>query len=119
MILPKLKMMPNLGGLWKLLPFRKKVGGVEPGMTSEAMIGKKGRVEDQWVFKCKEVTEDQLLEIVGRCLEIAIRTVFENFTYNFGGKIYLQKEGGPIGNRLTMACSRVVMQDWGRSTWRS
>ena len=42
---------PNLGGLRKILPFRKKVGGVEPGMTSEAMIGKKERVEDQWVFK--------------------------------------------------------------------
>ena len=46
-------------------------------------------------------------------MEIAIRTIFGNFTYNFGGKIYLQKEGGPIGNRLTMACSRIIMQDWG------
>ena len=42
-----------------------------------------------------------------------MRTVFENFTYNFGGRIYLHKDGGPIGNRLTIACSRVIMQDWG------
>ena len=31
----------------------------------------------------------------------------------FGGKTFLQEEGGPIGNRLAMACSRVVMTDWG------
>ena len=82
-------------------------------MASKGMIIKKGKVEDQWVFKTKEVTRTQLLEIVGRCLEIALRFIFGNFTYNFGGKIYLQKEGGPIGNRLTMACSRIIMQDWG------
>ena len=82
-------------------------------MTSKGMTSKKGKVEDQWIFKSKEVTETQLLEIVGRCLEIAIRIIFGNFTYNFGGRIFLQEEGGPIGNRLTMACSRLVMQDWG------
>ena len=68
-------------------------------MTSEAMIGKRERMEDQWV----KVSKEKLLEIVGRCLEIAIRTVFENFPYNFGGRIYLHKDGGPIGNRLTIA----------------
>ena len=103
----------NLGKMWKILPYRKKVGGTAPGMASQGMSGKNGKVEDQWVFKVKEVTREQLMEIVGRCVEIAVRVVFEHFTYNFGGKIYLQKSGGPIGNRLTMACSRVVMQDWG------
>ena len=77
------------------------------------MSGKRGEVEDQWAFKVKEVNREQYMEIIGRCAEIAVRTVFENFTYNFGGKIYLQREGGPIGNRLTMACARVVMQEWG------
>ena len=103
----------NLGNMWKILPFRKKVGGRTPGMSSDGMTGKKGKVEDQWTFKTKTVTREQLMEIAGRCLEIAIRTVFENFIYNFGGKMYLQRSGGPIGNRLTMACSRVVMQEWG------
>ena len=44
--------------------------------------------------------------------EIAVRTVWQNFCYEFGGQIYLQSEGGPIGTRLTMACSRLVMQEW-------
>ena len=103
----------SLKSLWKILPYRRKVGGVTPGMASQGMTGKRGRIEDQWVFKCKEVSREQMMEIVGRCAEIAIRVVFENFTYNFGGKIFLQRTGGPIGARLTMACSRVVMQDWG------
>ena len=59
------------------------------------MTGKTGRVEDQWTFKTKveELTKEQKMEIVARSVEIAIRVVFENFTYNFGGKIYLQRSG--------------------------
>ena len=44
--------------------------------------------------------------------EIAVRTVWTNFCYEFGGEIYLQMEGGPIGARITMAASRLVMQEW-------
>jgi hypothetical protein len=32
--------------------------------------------------------------------------------YSFGGKFYLQRDGGPIGARVTMAASRIVMYDW-------
>ena len=32
--------------------------------------------------------------------------------------MYLQRSGGPIGARLTMACSRVVMMDWGEEYTR-
>ena len=111
-------MTSDLNSLWKILPYRKKVDGVTPGMASQGMTGKRGKIEDQWVFKCEEVTRDQLMEIVGRCAEIAIHVVFENFTYNFCGKIFLQKTGEPKGARLTMACSRVVMQDWGEEYHR-
>ena len=104
---------PGLGRMWKILPHRRKVGGTAPGMASKAMSGKGGDVEEQWVFKNKEINEEQKREIVGRCIEIAIRVVFENFMYDFGGKTRLQKKGGPIGARLTMACSRIVMLSWG------
>ena len=32
--------------------------------------------------------------------------------YEFGGETFLQMEGGPIGSRVTMAASRLVMQEW-------
>ena len=34
------------------------------------------------------------------------------FTYTFGGKVYIQVGGGPIGARITMAVARLVMQEW-------
>ena len=103
----------RIGSLWKVLPYRKKVGGTQPGMTSKGMMGNEEDLTDQWVFKSKEVSKEQKKEIVARVVEIAIRTVFENFCYDFGGRTFLQLFGGPIGARLTMACARVVMTEWG------
>ena len=45
-------------------------------------------------------------------MEVAVGFFFKNFTYTFGGKKYLHLTGGPIGARLTMCVSRLVMQDW-------
>ena len=45
-------------------------------------------------------------------LEIAVRFFFDHFTYNFGGEIYRQAHGGPIGARLTMCVARLVLQQW-------
>ena len=47
--------------------------------------------------------------------EIGVRILWEKFSYRFGQKIYHQQSGGPIGARITMACSRLVMQQWGES----
>ena len=66
-------------------------------MATKGMSGRQADMEEQWCFKVKELTREQMMEVVARCLEIAIRVVFENFTYNYGGKVYLQLEGGPIG----------------------
>ena len=105
----------SLGSMWKLLPYRRKVGGNTPEMASKGMQRKDEDVEEHWVHKVKSLSKEQTMEVVGRCAEIAVRIIFENFTYNFGGKIYLQRKGGPIGARITMACSRLVMQDWGEN----
>ena len=44
----------------------------------------------------------------------AVRVCLESHTYKVGDKIYLQKEGGPIGLELTGAVSRVFMARWDR-----
>ena len=51
-------------------------------------------------------------QIIARTAEIGVRAIFENFTYRWGGEIYKQSGGGPIGCRVTMAVARIVMQDW-------
>ena len=56
-------------------------------------------------------------------VEVGIRALFTNFCYTFGGEIYQQQAGCPIGARITMAASRLRMQDWGENYsmifWRS
>ena len=37
--------------------------------------------------------------------------LWENYCYDFGGKTYIQKEGGPIVQRPTMATTRLVMEE--------
>ena len=51
-------------------------------------------------------------KLMGLATELAVVFFFKNFCYTFGGKKYIQIDGGPIGARLTMAVARIVMQDW-------
>ena len=102
-----------LGKLRRVLPTRRHNRGVMPGMTNADLNSKVGNIDAQWKFPSAKITEPERKEIIGRCAEIAVRTLFRNFCYTFGGKLYRQKSGGPIGLRITMACSRLVMMDWG------
>ena len=45
-------------------------------------------------------------------MEIAVKFFFTHFTYTFGGDIFIQMFGGPIGARLTMCLARIVLQQW-------
>jgi len=53
-------------------------------------------------------------KLIGSAIEKAIEASFKLHLYTFKGKVYRQLKGGPIGSRLTMAVSRVVMNCWGR-----
>ena len=68
--------------------------------------------EKQWAYPRRQPDEQQEREIIGRVAEIGLRIIFEHFTYRFGGEYYKQMKGGPIGARVTMAASRLVMQSW-------
>ena len=45
-------------------------------------------------------------------VDIGIRVLWRHFCYTFGSKIYHYLIGGPIGARITMAASRLRMQEW-------
>ena len=104
----------NLKNLYSVLPWRRSNHGTAPGMKNVEVNSKTGEGDKSWVFPKRSPTEQQKRELVSRMAEIGVRAVWENFVYTFGGKTYLQQEGGPIGARLTMACARLVMQNWGR-----
>ena len=96
----------------KFLPIRKSSRGTKPGMNSEGLKSKEGSEESQWFYPRSSPGEEVLKEIAGLVAEIGVRILWETYCYDFGGKTYLQKEGGPIGQRPTMAASRLVMQDF-------
>ena len=51
-------------------------------------------------------------KLMGLAMELAVTFFFKNFCYTFGGKKFVQMDGGPIGARVTMAVARIVMQYW-------
>ena len=50
--------------------------------------------------------------LLSKMARIGISILWTNFMYEFGGEVFIQMEGGPIGARCTMAASRLVMQTW-------
>ena len=101
-------------GLEKIVPKRKYHTGAEPSVTGrEALSGDPEKDELRWDFPSREPTEKEKIYLMAACLEIGVRTCFEHHVYQFGGRYYLQKSGGPIGMRITMAAARLVMCDWG------
>ena len=99
----------------RLLPRRSKEGAKATGITmkNKEINGKDSDTEIEWTFPACTPTEKEKQILVGIMLEIGTRVLWENFCYSFAGKIYLQKSGGPIGARVTMAASRLVMYQWG------
>ena len=105
----------DLAGLRRVLPWRRKSGGTEPGMKNIHINSKKeDGIHKQWVFPDVTPTELEKRELLARMSEIAVRAIWKHFVYTFGGKLYLQRSGGPIGARVTMAVARLVMNNMGR-----
>ena len=96
----------------KYIPFRKSNRGVQPGMTSKGMTDKEGSEERQWIFHKQNPGEELIRKIVSIVAEIAVRILWEIYANDFGGHTYLQSTGGPIGQRPTMAASRLIMTDF-------
>ena len=59
-----------------------------------------------------EPTEVEKRKMIALALEVGVKVAFKSHLYQFGGKTYLQKDGGPIGVRLSGAVSRIVMGEW-------
>ena len=54
----------------------------------------------------------QKKKMLGLTIACAVRTCIQNHLYKVGDKIFLQREGGPIGLELTGAVSRAFMWRW-------
>ena len=103
----------NYEEIENLLPIRRRGRrGKEAGMGSQECD--KRHLEDNeksnWEWPNLPLNKEKIKILMGRALEISIKFFFNNFCYTFGGDLYIQVFGGPIGARLTMCAARIVMQ---------
>ena len=68
--------------------------------------------QEQWIFPQVVLSEEEKRYILAAVVGIVVEILFSTHLYTFGGEIYLQKDGGPIGLRCTCAIARVVMCMW-------
>ena len=54
--------------------------------------------------------------MLSKAMEAAVKACFRNHLYQFEGKVYRQTEGWPIGLRLSMTVSRIVMAMWDKQS---
>ena len=79
-----------------------------PSMTGKEATKKKDletkeeEEEEKFVHPEREATKEEEILLFATALEIAVKFLFSNNLYQFGGRTYLQKDGGPIGLRATM-----------------
>ena len=96
--------------LSRILPRRRKKGGSRPTVRGQGPKGKERGDQEQWTFP-KIVLEDwEKEEIVSEVISLATAAMFRNHYYSFGGKVFHQESGGPIGLRGTCSIARLVMQ---------
>ena len=102
----------RLGPLRRVLPIRRHKSGTRPGVTGVGPAGATTGDQEQWEFPDVELTALEKRMIIARVMHTAVMALFRKHTYTFGGKYYLQKQGGPIGLRSTCCIARIVMLWW-------
>ena len=89
-----------------LCPERTGRRGVRPGMTDvRKERGKWGKVR-------KPVGKVEKLKMLAKFVELSVVEVFEAHVYEYGGRIFVQSDGGPIGLSLSGAIGRTTMAVW-------
>ena len=96
--------------LRRVLPWRRGKRGSRPGMRGTGPRGKTRGDQEQWIFPPIVLEQWEKDELISQVVKIATKAMFNNHFYKFGGKMFKQREGGPIGLRGTCAVARLVLQ---------
>ena len=112
-------------GLTRYLPQRTvELEGTAKGSQSVAYldtgtyissIGSVKVTKDKWMWsQWEEPTGRDRKLMLALLLREQVRVMFENHLYTFGGNLYTQKDGGPIGLKLTETAARGVIGRFNR-----
>ena len=73
---------------------------------------KKKKKTIEWIKPMRNPTTMEQRKMFGKALELLIITCMDNHVYQFGNKVRLQQNGGPIGLKLTGEIADCLMIDW-------
>ena len=93
--------------LGRVLPKRRSKTGSRPWVTGNVM-----KAEKSWVYPNVEWTEMEKTLVVAEMTRIGIIVMMNTHLFQWDGKFYLQRKGGPIGLRATCATARITMLFW-------
>lgn len=74
--------------------------------------GESTRDDKNWYNRRTLISKVEKNKIVARTIEVAILVAMGLHLYSFGGQIYIQLSGGPIGLRFTACLAAVLMKIW-------
>jgi hypothetical protein len=93
-------------------------GGVD---TLDTLVEEKAESKDkkkkritEWIAPNRFPTTKEQRKMFGKALEIMLITCMDNHVYQFDNKIRIQKQGSPIGLKLTGEIADCLMIDWDR-----
>ena len=110
----------NDWGMGRYIPRRRHKTGVRPGATTKE-LGKRRKYTregeeiestSKWVVSRREMSLEEKNRVVAKVIELGIRTTFRNHLYQWGGQTHVQREGGPIGLKLTGVVAKMRMIRW-------
>ena len=73
---------------------------------------KKKKKTVEWIKPKRQPTTKEQRTLFGKAMEVMIITCMDNHVYQFENKVRLQKQGGPIGLKLTGEIADCLMIDW-------
>ena len=97
-------------GLKRILPWRRGKRGNKPGMKGEGPRGATKGDTEQWCFPNVVLSDEEKRLLIATVVSLATKAMFRLHHYKFGGKMFKQMEGGPIGLRGTCSIARLAMQ---------
>ena len=97
-------------------------GGADTPNTSvknknEIDQNKKKKRTTEWMKPIRNPTTKEQRTLFGKALEIMLITCMDNHVYLFDNTVRIQKQGGPIGLKLTGEIADCLMIDWDKKNF--
>ena len=101
----------------KLMPKRISDQGRKPTVTGKSLtlpVNSKQKIKLIWQPQKDHFTKTEQRYLMAAALEMGVKAAFDLHIYTFGGKMFLQRSGGPTGKRMTCPAAKICINRWWR-----